>query len=161
MQCAAGALVRPILWETVLKLKTLMAGRLVAPESNDSKRMLKEFLDRNVKDYDSGEVDKVVDGVLKQVQQAQSDKDREKIINNFLESDLSPDLFNHKEGEKSGDETPSEGEAVDPAKFAEEVVGSLDPSLFPSGEKDEPPVDPNTIDQFEAGEEQNVEEPAE
>ena len=28
MQCAAGALVRPTLWETVLKLKTLMAGVL-------------------------------------------------------------------------------------------------------------------------------------
>ena len=143
------------------KLKTLMAGRLVAPESNDSKRMLKEFLDRNVKDYDSGEVDKVVDGVLKQVQQAQSDKDREKIINNFLESDLSPDLFNHKEGEKSGDETPSEEEAVDPAKFAEEVVGSLDPGLFPSGETDETPVGPDSTDQFETPSDEKLPETTE
>lgn len=132
------------------KLQALMAGRMAAPKSNESAKMLADFLNKYGKDYDVGAINTIINNAGSLVQQAQSDKDREKIINNFLDNDLDGSVFNHKEGEKKEDETPSEEEAVDPAKFAEEVVGSLDPSLFPSGEKDEVPVDPNSTDQFEA-----------
>lgn len=132
------------------KLQALMAGRMAAPKSNESAKMLADFLNKYGKDYDVGAINTIINNAGSLVQQAQSDKDREKIINNFLDNDLDGSVFNHKEGEKSGDETPSEEEAVDPAKFAEEVVGSLDPSLFPSGETDETPVGPESTDQFEA-----------
>ena len=144
------------------KLKIYLASRFAAPGSNTVYKNITDFFNQNKGQYDSTAYTPYLNRITEELKKDPTPEKRAEIVNSILDGDLDPSFKLHKEGEKSGDETPSEEEAVDPAKFAEEVVGSFDPSLFSSGEKDEVPADQNGTDQFESEvppEEQTVEEP--
>lgn len=117
------------------KLKILMAGRMTSPKSNESAKMLADFIAKYGKDYDVNAINTIINDVGAKAMQAQSDEGRAKIINTFLDNDLDPNLFNHREGGKK-DDTPVDEEVADPEQFAGDVVDQLDPSLFRQEEEE-------------------------
>ena len=107
------------------KLKILMAGRVTSPKSNESAKMLADFIAKYGNDYDVNTINTIINDVGAKAMQAQSDKDRAEVINTFLDSDLDSSLFNHKEG------------------------GKKDDTFVDEEETDETFFDPNSTDAFE------------
>lgn len=111
------------------KLKILMAGRMTSPKSNESAKMLADFIAKYGNDYDVNAINTIINDVGTKAMQAQSDEGRVKIINTFLDNDLDPSLFNHREGGKKDDTSVDE----------EETEEAFDPNSTDAFEQDADP----------------------